>query len=89
MKEIENIFFHCNKIDVVIEQNLKNIELLEQSILKKVFSGKFLNKEELEECRKSSDWKSAKELLSEIQKEKIIYENKPNNLKSKRKRKAI
>ena len=66
------------------------MDTLRRSILKKAFSGKFLNKKELEICRKSPDWKSAKELLKEIQKEKDRgTENKQKSLKFKRKKKAV
>ena len=69
VQKIENIFSYCDKLSSEIEQNLENIKLLRQSVLKKAFSGTFLNKRELEKCKKSLDWKSAKGLLEEIQKE--------------------
>ncbi len=90
VKKIESIFSHCDKTENVIEQNLKNINSLRQSILKKSFSGNFLSKKELEACYKSPGWKSAKKLLQEIQKEKNRgTKNKQENLKFKRKRKAV
>ena len=83
VQKIENIFSHCDKIENVIEQNLKNIDSLKQSILKKAFSGNFLSKKDLEVCRKSLNWKPAKELLKEIQKEKRKAEIEQKNFKKK------
>ena len=61
VKKIENIFSNCDKTEADIKQYLQNIELLRQSLLKKAFSGNFLSKKELGICRKSPDWKPAKE----------------------------
>ena len=54
VQKIESIFSHCDKLSSEIEQNLKNIKLLRQSVLRKAFSGTFLNKKELETCKKIS-----------------------------------
>ena len=87
VQKIESIFSHCEKTETYIKQNLQNISLLRQSIFKKAFSGKFLTRKELGKCRKAPDWKSATELLAQIQKEKFIIKTRKS--KSKNKRKAI
>ena len=68
VKKIESLFSFCDKLEKHIEKNIKNIDFLRESILKKAFEGKLLNDKELKECRKSPDWKSGKELLEEIKK---------------------
>ncbi len=54
-------------------------ESLCQSILKKAFERKLLNKKELEKARNASDWEPAEKLLERIRQEKQIKEknNKP------------
>ena len=89
VRKIEKNFSYCDRLQSEIEQNLENIKLLRQSVLKKAFSGTFLNKRELEKCKKSADWKSAKDLLAEIQKEHRNIKIEKNNLKPKRKRKVV
>ena len=85
VQKIEHIFSHCDKTEIWIEQNLQNVTLLKQSILKKAFLGELLNKKELEKCRKASDWKPVKELLAQIQKGETISKKR----KFKNKRKAV
>jgi len=70
VKKIESLFSFCDHIEEHIDKSISDMDLLCQSILKRAFDGKLLNDKELEECRKSPDWKSGKELLAEIKKKK-------------------
>jgi len=70
IKEIETRLSVCENIEENIEEALEKAEALRQSILKKAFEGKLLSNEELEACRKESDWESAVDLLKRIKKDK-------------------
>ncbi|MTI81256.1 MAG: hypothetical protein FH758_10295 [Firmicutes bacterium] len=70
VKEIETRLSVCDNILANIDKGLEKAEALRQSILKKAFEGRLLNKEELQACRKESDWQPTEKLLSRIKKEK-------------------
>ena len=72
-------------MEATITESLQKAESLRQSILKKAFEGKLLNKKELEKARNASDWEPAEKLLERIRQEKQIKEknNKPARRKSK------
>jgi len=72
-------------MEATITESLQKAESLRQSILKKAFEGKLLNKKELENARNSPDWEPAEKLLERIRQEKQIKENnnKPIRRKSK------
>ena len=69
IEEIELRLSICDKIEQDIEVNLKKVEALRQSILKKAFEGKLLNEKELVEVRKAKDWERAEVLLEKIKTE--------------------
>jgi type I restriction enzyme S subunit len=77
--EVERRLSVCDKMEATITESLQKAESLRQSILKKAFEGKLLNKIELEIARNSSDWEPAEKLLERIRQEKEIKEknNKP------------
>ena len=83
VKKIESIFSSLDQMEQYINENIKAIEILRQSILKKAFEGKLLNNKELEGCRRSPGWKTGKELLEEIKNKKEI-----NNIKRKVKKRG-
>lgn len=64
--EIETRLSLCDNILENIDEGLEKSEALRQSILKKAFEGKLLNKGELDECRKEPDWEPAEKLLERI-----------------------
>ncbi len=68
VQEIETRLSVCDKLSESIDQSLKKSEALRQSILKKAFEGKLLNKAELQACRQEPDWEPAQKLLASIQK---------------------
>lgn len=70
VQEIENRLSVCDNILANIEEGLEKAEALRQSILKKAFEGRLLSEEELEACRKESDWEPAEELLKRIKQER-------------------
>ena len=69
IKEIESRLSVCENIEATIEEALEKAEALE-SILKKAFEGKLLSNEELEVCRRESDWEPAEDLLKRIKEDK-------------------
>lgn len=66
ISEIESRLSVCDNILINIGEGLEKSEALRHSILKKAFEGKLLTKEELEQCRKESDWEPAEKLLERI-----------------------
>ena len=70
VQEIESRLSVCEHIEATIEEALEKAEALRQSILKKAFEGKLLSNEELEACRRESDWEPAAELLKRIKEDK-------------------
>ncbi len=70
IKEIESRLSVCENIEATIEEALEKAEALGQSILKKAFEGKLLSDEELEACRRESDWEPAEDLLKRIKEDK-------------------
>ncbi|CAG1007632.1 MAG: restriction endonuclease subunit S [Candidatus Methanoperedens sp.] len=77
--EVERRLSVCDKMEEIISESLQKAESLRQSILKKAFEGKLLNKKELEKARNAPDWEPAEKLLERIRQEKQIKEknNKP------------
>jgi len=77
--EVERRLSVCDKMEATITESLQKAESLRQSILKKAFEGKLLNKKELEKARIAPDWEPAEKLLERIHQEKQIKEknNKP------------
>jgi type I restriction enzyme S subunit len=80
--EVERRLSVCDKMEATITESLQKAESLRQSILKKAFEGKLLNKKELEKARNAPDWEPAEKLLERIQQEKQIKEN--NNKQGRR-----
>lgn len=70
IKEIESRLSVCENIEATIEEALEKAEALRQSVLKKAFEGKLLSNEELEACRRESDWEPAEDLLKRIKEDK-------------------
>ncbi len=70
INEIEARLSVCDNILTNIDEGLEKAEALRQSIIKKAFEGRLLNNEELEACRKESDWEPAEKLLDRIKNEK-------------------
>jgi len=68
--EVERRLSVCDKMETTISESLQKAEALRQSILKKAFEGKLLNKRELEKARNASDWEPAEKLLERIWQEK-------------------
>jgi len=68
--EVERRLSVSDKMEATITESLQKAESLRQSILKKAFEGKLLNKKELEKVRNASDWEPAEKLLERISKEK-------------------
>jgi len=81
--EVERRLSVSDKMEAIISESLQKTESLRQSILKKAFEGKLLNKKELEKARNASDWEPAEKLLDRIRQEKQIKEK--NNKTTKRK----
>ena len=81
--EVERRLSVSDKMEITITESLKKAESLRQSILKKAFEGKLLNKKELEIARNAPDWETAEKLLERIRQEKQIKEN--NNKPARRK----
>jgi type I restriction enzyme S subunit len=81
--EVERRLSVSDKMEVTIKDSQQKAESLRQSILKKAFEGKLLNKKELEKVRKAPDWEPAEKLLEKIRQEKQIKEN--NNKTGRRK----
>lgn len=72
--EVERRLSVCDKMEATMTESLQKAESLRQSILKKAFEGKLLNKKELEKVRKAPDWEPAEKLLERIRQEKQIKE---------------
>ena len=70
VSEIETRLSICDKMEETIAESLEKAESLRQSILKKAFEGKLLNKKELEEARNAPDWEPAEKLLERIKAQK-------------------
>ena len=70
VQKIENIFSHCDKTEKCYWTEFKKYRIIETKSFKKSFFRRVSEKKELEICYKSPDWKSAKQLLKEIQQEK-------------------
>ncbi|MDD5615853.1 MAG: restriction endonuclease subunit S [Candidatus Methanoperedens sp.] len=68
--EVERRLSVSDKMEETIAESLLKAESLRQSILKKAFEGKLLNKKELEKARNASDWEPAGKLLERIRQEK-------------------
>lgn len=68
--EVERRLSVSNKMEATITESLQKAESLRQSILKKAFEGKLLNKKELEKARNATDWEPAEKLLERIRQEK-------------------
>jgi type I restriction enzyme S subunit len=68
--EVERRLSVSDKMEATITESLQKAESLRQSILKKAFEGKLLNKKELEKSRNASDWEPAEKLLERIKAEK-------------------
>lgn len=68
--EVERRLSVCDKMEATISESLQKAESLRQSILKKAFEGKLLNKKELEKARNAPDWEPAEKLLERIRQEK-------------------
>ncbi len=69
--EVERRLSVSDKMEATITESLQKAESLRQSILKKAFEGKLLNKKELEKARNASDWEPAEKLLEKIKAEKM------------------
>ena len=69
--EVERRLSVCDKMEATITESLQKAESLRQSILKKAFEGKLLNKKELEKARNAPDWEPAEKLLEKIKAEKV------------------
>jgi type I restriction enzyme S subunit len=69
--EVEHCLSVSDKMQETITQSLQKAKALRQSILKKAFEGKLLNKKELEKARNSSDWEPAEKLLERIKADKM------------------
>jgi type I restriction enzyme S subunit len=80
--EVEHRLAVCDKMEVTITESLLKAESLRQSILKKAFEGRLLNKNELEKARNAPDWEPAEKLLERIRQEKQIKEK--NNKTARR-----
>jgi type I restriction enzyme S subunit len=70
VSEVERRLSVCDKMEATITESLQKAESLRQSILKKAFEGKLLNKIELEKARNAPDWEPAEKLLERIRQEK-------------------
>lgn len=70
VQEIESRLSVCEHIEATIEEALEKSEALRMSVLKKAFEGKLLSKEEIEACKKESDWEPAANLLKRIKEDK-------------------
>jgi type I restriction enzyme S subunit len=69
--EVDRRLSVCDKLEATIAESLQKAEALRQSVLKKAFEGKLLNKKELEKARNAQDWEFAEKLLERIKAEKI------------------
>ncbi|SEH05078.1 restriction endonuclease subunit S [Candidatus Venteria ishoeyi] len=69
VREIETRLSVCDKLEQTITESLEKSNSLRQSILKKAFAGKLLNKAELEKCKQDKDYEPASELLKKIKAE--------------------
>jgi type I restriction enzyme S subunit len=69
--EVERRLTISDKLGATITESFQKAEALRQSILKKAFEGKLLNKNELEEARNAPDWEPAEKLLERIKAEKM------------------
>ncbi len=73
--EVERRLSVSDKMEATITESLQKAESLRQSILKKAFEGKLLNKKELEKARNAPDWEPAEKLLKRIKAEKMNIKN--------------
>ncbi|MDP3103478.1 MAG: restriction endonuclease subunit S [Candidatus Methanoperedens sp.] len=71
VEEVERRLSVSDKMEETITESLQKAKALRQSILKKAFEGKLLNKRELEKARNASDWEPAEKLLERIKAEKM------------------
>ncbi len=69
--EVERRLSVSDKMEATIAESLQKAESLRQSILKKAFEGKLLNKKELGIARNAPDWEPAEKLLERINAEKV------------------
>ena len=69
--EVERRLSVSDKMEATITESLQKAESLRQSILKKAFEGKLLDKRELEKARNAPDWEPAEKLLERIKAEKM------------------
>jgi len=69
--EVERRLSVSDKMEATIAESLQKAESLRQSILKKAFEGKLLNKKELGIARNAPDWEPAEKLLERIKAEKV------------------
>lgn len=67
VSEIESRLSVCGNVLDTIQKALEKGEAMRQSILKMAFEGRILTEQEIEACRKESDWDSADKLLERIQ----------------------
>ncbi|MFA4935927.1 MAG: restriction endonuclease subunit S, partial [Candidatus Methanoperedens sp.] len=74
--EVERRLSVSDKMEATITESLQKAESLRQSILKKAFEGKLLNKNELEKARNAPDWEPAEKLLERIKAEKMNIKTK-------------
>ena len=66
IKEIESRLSVCDQVKANLKESLAKAEALRQSILKKAFDGKLLAPEEIEACRRETDYEPAEVLLARI-----------------------
>ncbi len=79
--EVERRLSVSDKMEATITESLQKAESLRQSILKKAFEGKLLNKKELEKARNAPDWEPAEKLLERINAEKMKIKTKNKDKK--------
>ncbi len=79
--EVERRLSVSDKMEATITESLQKAESLRQSILKKAFEGKLLNKKELEKARNAPDWEPAEKLLERIKAEKMNIKTKNKDKK--------
>ncbi len=81
--EVERRLTISDKMEETITESLQKAKSLRQSILKKAFEGKLLNKKELEKARNAPDWEPAGKLLERIRLEKEIKEKNNKSIRKK------
>lgn len=85
VQEIESRLSVCDKVEQSINEGILKAEALRQSILKKAFEGRLLNKAEIEQCKKEADYEPASELLKKIIAEKLAKEEALKKTQGKKK----